>query len=383
MSAFEKAWDVTKAKLPPLSLDDSFMYRRPSYLNKDGPSDDYMLRIPAELALEILRNSDPYVNSTEPVEFGGQREYRGPRAIGARRAVRDIEDRPSILENLGNVFSRTSTSGSMGGSGDYAPYDIIEALLAREGGPVERFLQDKIDEDDMVDVGWLEVGRPENKSKAGKIMAMMRMPGFGRADMGDFQFDDNIMQHLLAAAINDRGFLYDKTWSPEGAGLISRLGSEMIADDDKPRSRIRTLGELIGTDSDQEVLSREGFGHSLFQDTARAFRFPYSRMAGRSFATRFGSDELEDALRVYGERELFHDDGDWRSDSEDDFDMTSSGKIIVHEKPESFPYHRTLGIASLGDGPSATPHSLQRYDYDEEQGGFLPKFVRIEDVDPR
>jgi hypothetical protein len=386
MSAFDEAWDIAKARLAPLTfgMDDFSLYRRPNYIGADGPSDDYFLRLNPELALAILRDSEAYQDS----QHGWNREERGPRGIGAKRAVMDLENDPSILANLSNAFSRTSTRGNMGPS-NYADWDVIENLLAREGGPVEQFLQSKVDADEGVDVGWLEAGK-DGTSKMGKIMAMMRMPGFRR----NYDSNENdLMQHILAVALHDKGHLWDETWSPSGAGAMASFGHEAIREPEgEPKSRIRTLGDLIGSTGkgewkdNREVLSREGFGHSLFQDAARAFKFPKG-MVGRSQAIDYGPgrNDLEEAIGMYGADNLFHDADDWETGREaDDYDITSTGKLIHHEKPLAFPYNRALGVASIGEPTSVTPYSLKRYDWPKERGGGSHgMFDRLPNLEPR
>tara|TARA_R100000008_G_scaffold84240_1_gene71169 strand:+ start:480 stop:2063 length:1584 start_codon:yes stop_codon:yes gene_type:complete len=368
--AFEDAWVLVKAVKRPKFP--ATIHQRPT-LNHELQGQEgqiYQLAADPTDALNLLEDYEYY-------DWGYPWErQRGAATMAAKRLMNYPHDYGTFSGGHGALPGMFQTFLTSKQGSDAIPYSLLEMIMGERGGMTERYLEDAESKGRQANLGFLTVGDDN------RIGSMLARPGLG---------GNRIMSSLMARALDDKGLVYDSTWSPSGARFMENFGHLITP---SPKWKIRR-GDRLGMKNDKSrFLSREGAGHSYFHDPNRKF------FRGGNFGQEAagyvptGDDmktplDIEDVGYQHGSGvSTYHptDDELWDEELDDEvmpwkYDRDWEGNPIVYPRHSTFPIGGKLGVSRIDDRfKRLSKLPLRRYDFDPDtpENAFYPNFIRVE-----
>ena len=369
--AFDNAWvlvkEVKRPKFP------SKIIQKPTMRHEfpEGPAQMYELLADPTDALNLLEDYEYY-------DYGYPWERQRSAATMAAKRLMNRKHDYGTLEGghygLPGMFQNFLTSKN---NSDAIPYRLLEMIMGERGGMTERYLQAAESEDIKAKLGFLSVG--DNNG----IGSMLVRPGLG---------GNRIMSNIMARALDDKGLVYDSTWSPSGARFMENFGHLITP---APEYKMRR-GDRLGMNNQprSRFLSREGKGHSYFHRPNRKF---FGRMEDTAGYVPVGDDMktplgIEYAVNRHSDQNLsYHssDDELWDDELDEEvlpwkFDRDWKGNPIVYPRHSTFPINEVIGVSRIDDRfkrLSKLPFDQYRFAREGDEGynpnAFLPSYVRM------
>ena len=363
--AFSTAWTLVKAvKRPKFPAK---IIQRPTMRHElQEPGQMYELEADPTDALDLLEDYDYY-------DQDFWERQRGAATMAAKRLMNRGDNFGTLSGGhmaLPGMFQQFLTSKH---NSDAIPYSLLEMIMGQRGGATEQYLQAAESEDTPAKLGFLSVGDDN------RIGSMLVRPGLG---------GNRIMSNIMARALDDKGLVYDGTWSPSGARFMENFGHLITP---APEYKIRR-GDRLGMDTRSQFLSREGKGHSYFHHPNQ--KFYRQRGSGVAGYVPTGDDaetplDIEDVDDQYGTNvSTYHpsDDELWDEESEDEvipwkYDRDWKGNPIVYPRHRTFPISGDMGVSRIDDRfKRLSKVPLRRYEYDPDtpSNAFFPQYKRVE-----